>query len=158
MQRHGLTFEAGDFSMFDFICTFKKMLPKTSEIFVANTHIKKWLMKQDYEEEQITVLPQQMCWNKLNTCPQHRCEKHIEMPAYTCSKQICYEIYNYIHPAFIPYFDFDLHMSKKRLSNNVEYSGLARLTPPDYTCIAPIDLLAVAFSKAANKSVDAEHD
>ena len=156
MQRHGLTFEAGDFSMLDFTCTLKKLLPTTSDIFVANTHIKKWLMKQGYGEDQIAVLPQQVCWNKLNTCPQHRCEKHLEMPAYTCSKQICYEIYNYIRPAFIPYFDFDLHMSKKRLTNNCEYSGLARLTPPDYSRIAPIDLLAAAFPKTLNKSDDSE--
>ena len=117
MQRHGLTFEAGDFSMLDFTCTLKKLLSTTSDIFVANTHIKKWLMNQDYEDDQINVLPQQMCWNKLNTCPQHRCDKHLEMPAYTCSKQICYEIYNYIRPALIPYFDFDL-MPKKRVSQS----------------------------------------
>ena len=155
MQRHGLTFEAGDFSMCDFICTLKRLLPKTSEIFVVQPQIKTWLMNQDYPKEHISVLPQQTCWNTLNTCPQHRCEKHLEMLAYTCSKQICYEIYNYIRPAFIPYFDFDLHMSKKRISN-VEYSGLARLTPPEYTCIAPIDLLAAAFPKTLHKSADSE--
>src|SRR5277367_2623699 len=105
MNKHGLTFQAGEITSAEFFKYLNQYLAKTCDMYVLNTHIKKWLIKAGYDADSITILPQQTRWSQLNKCPRERCPAHTDMLSYTCARQMCNEIYNYIKPAFIPYFD-----------------------------------------------------
>ena len=145
MLRHGLQYNTGTMNFAEFRQRLKQDIDAAAEIYVAGLLAIKTMESMGYRNA--NMLPPITDWKKVDKFPNVRCLHHKDLPHFTCALKICWEMFNFCMPAFVPHFNIDLiEMHPKPIDAMFKY-GEHSLQAPFYKKLSTVDLLAIAYPK-----------
>jgi hypothetical protein len=145
MLKHGLTFDIGTMTDTKFLKTLRKDIDCDDDIVVASLPAAKTMERMGYEN--VEVLPPIAKWHELNKVPSMRCSYHERLPCLTCALKICWEMYTFCQPAFVPHFHMEMIGVGKPPIDAVYKYGEHSLEAPLYKSLSTVDLLSIAYPK-----------